>query len=93
MLAAILLGKPPHREYKGYSTAMAGKSTFPRHEDFCKPLPACQIIIRLIEQTMAESGTYDGSYQKGEEKRIKKGCRNPLPLEEPFEYIPSESES
>ena len=93
MLAAILPGKPPHREDEGDRATMAGKSTFPRHEDFFKTLPACKVIIRLIEQTMAESGTDDGSDQKSEEKRIKKGRRNSLSLEEPLEYIPSESES
>ena len=38
---------------------MAGETAFPRHEYFSESLPAAQVIVRLIEETMTEAGTHD----------------------------------
>ena len=68
---------------------MAGKSTLPWHEYLPEPLPAAKIIIRLIEETMSQTGTDYRAYQKSIKERIKKGYRDSFPFEEPFEDEPS----
>ena len=85
--------KPPHCNKQRDSAAMTGESAFPWHEYLPEPLPAAEIIVRLIEEAMAQTGSDDSTDQKRIEKRIKKSLRNPFPLEEPLEYEPSEDET
>ena len=93
IFSAVMLGEPPHRDEEGDCTAMTGKSSFPRHEDFPESFHAAQIIIRLIEEAMSKTGTYDGTYKKSIQKRIQQSFRHAFPSEEASEYEPSKDES
>ena len=90
---AVMPCKPPHCDKEGYGTSMTGETSLPRHENFSEALPAAQIIIRLIEEAVAQTGTYDCTYEKGIEKRIQQCFRNAFPSEESSENEPTENES
>ena len=72
---------------------MACETAFPWHENLHKSVPAAQIIVRLIEKTMSETGADDSTDQEGIKERIQKSNGNSFPLEEPLENIPSKDES
>ena len=88
-----MMGEPPHGKEEGYRPSVAGQAAFPRHENLPESLPASEIIIGLVKDTMSEPGTYNGSYQKRVQQWIKQGDRYAFPLEKPFENVPSENES
>jgi hypothetical protein len=56
-------------------------------------MPASQIIIRLIEKAVTQTGSYDGSDKQGIQQRIEKRLRNSLPSEKASEDKPSQNES
>ena len=93
VFTSVMPCEPHHCQEQGDSTAMTGKSTFPRHEYFPESLPASEIVIRLIEDTVAKTGTNDGSDQKCVEKRIQKCLRYILSSEKPPEDVPSQNET
>jgi hypothetical protein len=72
---------------------VACETTFPRHEYLPESLPASEVVIRLVEETMAQTRSHNGSYEKCIKERIQKRYRNSLPFEESFEDKPSEDES
>ena len=92
MFPSIMSCKPPHCNKECNGSAMTRETAFPRHEYFREALPAAEIIIRLVEEAVAQTGTDYSTDEKGIEKRIKKRHRNAFPLEEPFEDEPSEDE-
>ena len=90
---SVMSCKPPHCNEQRDSAAMTGESAFPWHEYLPEPLPAAEIIVRLIEEAMAQTGTDDSTDQKSIKKRIKKSLGNSFPLEEPLEDEPSKDET
>ena len=93
IFSSVMLCKPPHCNKQSYGSAMAGKAAFPWHEYLLEAFPAAEIIVRLIEEAMAETGTHDSTYQKSIEQRIKKSLRHSFLSEEAPEDEPSEYES
>ncbi len=71
---------------------MACKPSFPRHEYLPESLPAAEIIVRLIKQAMSQASTHDCTDEQCIKQRVKQCLRYSFPLEEPFEYEPSENE-
>lgn len=61
---AVMVCVPEHCKEQHDGAAMACKSSFPRHEYFQESLPAAEIVFRLIEDAMSESGAHDGAYQQ-----------------------------
>ena len=72
---------------------MARETSLPRHKDLTESLPAAEIIVRLVEEAVSETGTDDSSYEKCVEERIKKTFRHSPSPEEASEDEPSENES
>ena len=93
IFTTIMSCKPPHCNKESYCTAMAGKTALPRHEYLPKSFPAAKIIVWLIEETMSETSSYNGSDKKSVKKRIKQDYRHTFSLEEPLENEPSQNES
>ena len=93
ILASIMSCKPNHCNKQSDSTSVTCKSSLPRHKDLPEALPAAKIVVRLIEQTVSESGSYDRTDKESIEKRIQKSLRNALPLEEPLEDLPAKDKS
>ena len=93
VLLSIMLRKPPHCDKECDSSSVTGQTSLPRHEYLPESLPAAQIIVWLIEQTVSQAGTYDSTDEESVEKRIKKGLRHSLTTEEASEDEPSENES
>ena len=92
MFLTVMLCKPPHCNEKCNCAAMACKSAFPRLE-YLPEMLGCQIVVRLIEQTMTKTRTDDRSDKQSIKKRIKQLLAYAFSLEEPLEDEPSEDES
>ena len=90
---SVMLSEPPHRYEEGYGASVACESAFPRHEYFPECLPAAEIIVRLVEKAMSETGADDCTYQEGIKEGVKQGFRHSFPSEETSEDEPSEYES
>ena len=60
---AVLMGEPPDRKKQGYCASVAGKASFPGHENLEEALPGTEIVVRLIEDAMAQAGSHDGGNQ------------------------------
>ena len=88
----VMMGEPPHRQYQGDCPSVTCKPAFPRHEYLPEAFPAAEIIVRLIEDAVPEPCSDDSTYKKGIQQRVEELQRNAFPLEEPFEYEPSENE-
>ena len=56
--------KPNHSDEKGYGASVTGKSTLPRHKNLQKALPGAEIIFRLIENAVSESGSHYSAYEQ-----------------------------
>ena len=93
ILTSIVMCKPYHRNEKCNGAPMAGKSALPWHEYLPESLPTAKIIIRLIEDTVSETGADYRADKKSVQKRIKKVSRNFLSIEKPLENKPSKDES
>ena len=93
MLPTIMPCEPDHCNEQSNCSSMTGQSSLPRHEDLPEALPASEIVFRLVEDTVTQTRSYDGTYQECIEKRIQKRLRDILPSEEPSEDIPSEYEA
>ncbi len=93
MFPAVMICKPYHCYKQSNSSSVAGQSPLPRHEYFHEALPASEVVFRLIEDAVTQTGTYDGTDKKRIEKRVQKRLRYILSVNEPFEYIPSENET
>lgn len=72
---------------------MACESAFPRHEYLQKALPASEIVVRLVEDAMSESGAYYRGYQEGIEQWIQQVLRDAFSSEKPSEDVPSQDEA
>ncbi len=79
---AVLVSEPPHAQEQHQRTSMTGKSSVPHSEDFQKTFPRTEIIVRLIENAMPETGSDQSSDQQSVEKWIKKSLVDFLPFEE-----------
>ena len=90
---SVFGGEPPHSKKQGDGAAMRGQAAFPGHEYLPEASPGAEIIIRLIEYAVPETGAYDGADQKGVEKRVQKLLRNAFAAEEPAENIPADNEA
>jgi len=90
---AITVREPPHSEEERYRSAVARESSFPRHEYLEEALPTAKVVVRLIEEAMAEACTDDGCDQKRVEKRVEESLRDLFPVEETLEDEPAEDES
>ena len=87
------MGEPPDRKKQGYCASVAGKASFPGHENLEEALPGTEIVVRLIEDAMAQAGSHDGGNQHRAEQRVEKRGRGSFPLEEPLEKIPAQHET
>ena len=60
---AVLMGEPPDGQQQGYSPSVTGKSAFPGHENLEETLPGAEIVVRLIEDAVTQTGSHDGGNQ------------------------------
>ena len=56
-------------------------------------MQAAEIVFRLIEDAMSESGTHDGAYQQCIEQWVQQIFGDAFSSEEPSEYKPAQYES
>ena len=92
VLLPVVDPEPPHPEDQGDGAAVAGKAALPRHEDLPEALPAAQIVIRLVEQTVPKAGAHDGADQQRIEQRVQQLRIDLFALEEPLEDEPAQDE-
>ena len=72
---------------------MTGETSFPGLEYLPEALPTAEIVVRLIEETVAQTRTDNGRDEQGVEERVYEFLVQPFPAEEPAEDIPAEYES
>ena len=92
LFLSIMFGEPEHAEKQHDGASVARESTFPWHEYLQEPFPAPEVIVRLVEKAMPETGSDYRSYEKGIKERIQKTLTDSLPAEEPPEDEPSQDE-
>ena len=93
MLLAIAVGEPPHREQQRDGAAVAGQAALPGHEYLQESGPGAEIVVRLVEDAVAEAGADDRGDQQGVEQRIHQLGVHLLAGEEPLEKIPADDEA
>ena len=93
VLLPVLVCEPPHAQEQHQRSPVAGESSVPDGEDLKETFPGAEIIVRLVEYAMPETGSHKSTYQQCVQKRIKKGLVDLFPLEEPREHPVAKNET
>lgn len=85
VLFPIPAGEPDHRQYQGYRAAVARQAAVPGLENLQESFPGGKIILRLVEDTVTETGSDNRCNQQGIQQRIQDFFADSFPPDEPAE--------